>query len=56
MTDIGFPPIGVPVAIFGGDSSQRNIVFLVEDNEYSKGLQYRLSSILGIEKSTFSSL
>jgi len=38
LKDIGYPPIGEPVAISGGDENHRNIAFLVRNNDLCKKL------------------
>lgn len=38
LKDIGFPPIGEPVAIAGGDESHRTIAFLIHPSEETKTL------------------
>ena len=50
LRDIGYPPVGEPVFISGGDEHQRFIAFLVSEEEKSKGLESQMSSVMGVEK------
>lgn len=36
LKDIGFPPIGEPVPVSGGDDTHRNIAFAISSSEKSK--------------------
>jgi cation transport ATPase len=31
LKDIGYPPVGEPVAVWGGEDSERTIAFLVQN-------------------------
>lgn len=52
LKKIGFPAIGEPVPISGNEENHRTIAFLVHENELSKVLADRLSSTLGVLKTT----
>ena len=53
LRDIGFPVIGEPVALSGGEENQRSIAFLVGNNELSKQLEGSLPGLLGVAKCSF---
>jgi copper chaperone CopZ len=50
LIQIGFPPIGEPVPISGGDDTQRVIAFLINNKESVKVLEDKLENTLGIQK------
>ena len=48
LKEIGFPPIGEPVPISGGDEAHRTIAFLVNPNQPAKTLEEQIWKILGV--------
>lgn len=56
LKDIGFPPIGEPVAVSGGDESHRNIAFIVHNSEQTKTLEHDLANLLGTIRCTVTNI
>ena len=50
LKDIGYPPVGEPVFVSGGDENQRFIAFLVNEGDKSRDIESKLSSLMGVEK------
>lgn len=56
LKDIGFPPIGEPVAVSGGDESQRTIAFMVHQSDSTKTLEADLTNMLGVVRCTVTNI
>lgn len=52
LREAGFPPVGEPVALCGGDESHRSIAFLVQPSEEARALATNLGSLLGVIRCT----
>jgi hypothetical protein len=53
LKEIGFPPIGDPLLLSGGEENQRTIAFLLLKTETAKELEAKFPSLLGVVKSHF---
>jgi hypothetical protein len=56
LKKIGFPPLGEPVAISGGDESHRTIAFLIHPAEPTASIEAEVANMLGIVRCTSSTV